>query len=42
MMIDNREENDENGRKAAPSALDSASAHHIGSGQKLKFILQGL
>jgi hypothetical protein len=34
MMIDNREENDENGREAAPSALDSA--YHIGSGQKLK------
>ena len=34
MMI--REENDANGRKAAPSALDSASAHHIGSGQKVK------
>jgi hypothetical protein len=32
MMI--REENDANGRKAAPSALDSA--HHIGSGQKVK------
>jgi hypothetical protein len=32
MMI--REENDENGRKAASSAVDSA--HHIGSGQKLK------
>ncbi len=38
MMI--REEHDANGRKAAPSALDSA--HHIGSGQKVKIFLQGL
>jgi hypothetical protein len=38
MMI--REENDANGRKAAPSALDSA--HHIGSGQKVKYFSQGI